>query len=466
MADTTPSTPYGAPYFSSVKADNIDPESNIGSGPDAMPLKGVVKQVTGAVQSAGGNASKTMALPLIATNPRALDVIFSDVVNALDFGVTTDSADNAAGLQAAINAAVNSGKCLYIPSGVYKYTPPLVIPGPLHITGDGCLPLFGSLYQDAISDAINIPMVDPYFSGTVLRPSSNGQSAFVCSAAGISVSGDNFGVSFQTPFTGTGHMLDFQPADASNGKADMGLMGATWRNVGLYGHDGDHYMFNLVNPLYNTFDSCKAFGGGFSHLHATINGGNSLFMRTLSMVIVGGAAHGYAFSTKDNGQAMQLITMLGVQCITDSQPHDAGIAPSPPTNAQSLIHCDPNCHQFAIVAPDLETTVSSFSVFPPDSTFVDRVSGGLSTGITYAGSGSPSFAKDFLQGGAEFQCGVVAATETTGTVTFPDAYYHSTPVVNLEGYGVDAKLSAAPEWNQFSYELSAPGSFGWTAVGR
>lgn len=48
MADTTPSTPYGAPYFSSVKADNIDPQSNIGAGEDSVPLQdvaGLVKNV-------------------------------------------------------------------------------------------------------------------------------------------------------------------------------------------------------------------------------------------------------------------------------------------------------------------------------------------------------------------------------------------------------------------------------------
>lgn len=435
-------------------------------GNDGKTLKDVFETADGAVQTQGGDASKTVALPLNATNSRALNVIFSDVVNALDFGVSSDAADNTTNLQAAVNAAVGSGKRLYIPSGVYKYTPPLNILGPLHIMGDGCQSLFGSLYQDAISNAINIPMVDPYFSGTVLRPSSNGKSAFVCSDAGVSVSGDNFGVSFQTPFVNTGHFLDYQPANASNGKADMGLMGGVWRNVGLYGHDGDHYMFNLVNPLYNTFDSCKAFGGGFSHLHATVNGGNSAFFRCLSMVIVGGSAHGYMFSTKDNGQAMQLITMIGVQCITDGQPASTGIAPSAPTSAQSLLHCDVNCHQFGIVAPDFESTVGSFSVLPIDSTYIDRVSAGFGTGIAYAGNKNPSFGKDYLQGGVEIQSGVINATETTGTFTFPDVYYHSTPVVTLQGYGIDARLTAAPEWNQFSYKVSAAGSFAWTAIGR
>lgn len=48
MADATPSTPYGSPYFSSVKADNIDPQSNIGEGSNAVPLSNVADMVTGA----------------------------------------------------------------------------------------------------------------------------------------------------------------------------------------------------------------------------------------------------------------------------------------------------------------------------------------------------------------------------------------------------------------------------------
>lgn len=46
MADATPSTPYGSPYFSSVKADNIDPQSNIGAGNGAVSLGDVSKLVS------------------------------------------------------------------------------------------------------------------------------------------------------------------------------------------------------------------------------------------------------------------------------------------------------------------------------------------------------------------------------------------------------------------------------------
>lgn len=47
MADATPSTPYGTPYFSSVKADTIDPQSNIGAGDNAVSLSEVTDMVTG-----------------------------------------------------------------------------------------------------------------------------------------------------------------------------------------------------------------------------------------------------------------------------------------------------------------------------------------------------------------------------------------------------------------------------------
>ncbi|MCP1235972.1 glycoside hydrolase family 55 protein [Gluconobacter kondonii] len=403
---------------------------------------------------------------------RSLQDRFDDCINALDYGADSSADDNAQAFQQAIARAEATGKELYIPAGIYKYTPPLNFTAPVNIRGAGCAPLFGPLTAANGRNAINIPMDAPYFSGTVLMPASNGKSAFSCTGAGYAVSGRDFGVTFQVPFKNTGHMLDFQPVNSPSYANDIGLMGARWHNVGLYGHDGDHYMFNITNMLYNTFDSCSAFGGGFINSYtSTWQCGNSLFSRNTNMLIVGGAASGYKFSAVSNGNAsQQLNTLIACQCNSDSQPFADGITPSAPVKAQSLIDCDENCHQFAIISPDMESLVGASSTLPHDMTFVDLASLEMAGAFRFAGSTNPQRVRDFFQGGMNMQNGTVVSSETTGTVSFSFPFYNlpigDTPTVILTGVGINAKLSSAPEWNQFSYTLDAPGTFNWVAIGR
>lgn len=73
MADTTPSTPYGSPYFSSVKADNIDPQSNIGAGDTSVPLSDVADVVT-SIGKPNGVATLDQDSQLILHGKSALGV--------------------------------------------------------------------------------------------------------------------------------------------------------------------------------------------------------------------------------------------------------------------------------------------------------------------------------------------------------------------------------------------------------
>lgn len=73
MADTTPSTPYGSPYFSSVKADNIDPQSNIGAGDTSVPLSDVADAVT-SIGKPNGIATLDQDSQLILHGKSALGV--------------------------------------------------------------------------------------------------------------------------------------------------------------------------------------------------------------------------------------------------------------------------------------------------------------------------------------------------------------------------------------------------------
>jgi hypothetical protein len=76
----------------------------------------------------------------IATDPEATkDVLGMDMINVMDYGATGDGvADDTAEIQAAITAASNGLKALYLPPGTYKITAELVISGyGLEIVGAG-----------------------------------------------------------------------------------------------------------------------------------------------------------------------------------------------------------------------------------------------------------------------------------------------------------------------------------------
>lgn len=63
-------------------------------------------------------------------------MITGSPVNALDFGVTTASANNSAEFQAAIDYCIANNRALYIPGGEYKITASLNLNGGIRIYGD------------------------------------------------------------------------------------------------------------------------------------------------------------------------------------------------------------------------------------------------------------------------------------------------------------------------------------------
>lgn len=431
--------------------------------PDATPVGtdgttlGSLKTET--VKTDGGDVSNTVATAAGGNTARALKSIFGDRINALDYGVSTDSSDNAIALQAAIDAAIAKGVTLYIPSGHYKFTPPLIISSHLHIQGDSCLPIWGDYFED--SNSTNIPTVAPYFNGTVLSAVSNGKSIFVDTATTqICFSGSDFACTFQTPFSNTGHMVD------SSSTSKIGLQGAMWRNVGLFGHDGDHYMFNLTNILYCRFENTTSYGGGLVSSRTTIyNGGcgNSVWERTLSILAVKGSADCYHFDATGDGLSQQYNAFIGVQGMTyDASKSFPGLTP-PAT--QNMFYCGPNCNSFSFLNPDFEAhSGSGETILPSGYTFLDRTAGSLAN-LTWHGGAYPAISPDYLQKGSAIQSGTFTATATTGTLDFPSAFTNAVPAIIISGRGITASVTGTPSASGFQYSLSAAGTFDWIAHG-
>lgn len=403
---------------------------------------------------------KLAALGMSPELAKAIGKNLYNTVSAVDYGVSAASPDNTIALQAAIDAAIAAKTTLHIPAGLYKFTPPLNISGALTIVGDGCIPLWGNYATD--SNSTNLPTVAPYFSGTVLSAVSNGNSIFVDTCAGqLCFSGRDFACTFQTPFVGTGHMLD------SSSATKIGLQGTFWQNVGLFGHDGDHYMFNLTNILYNTFQNITSYGGGQTKSITTINNGgcgNSVWQRTLSILMCKGSAHCYEFGAPGGGLSQQYNLFMGIQGMT----YDAtGSFPTTtPPSGQNMFESLAGCNDFSFINPDLENHAGQgLSRVPTNTTFIDRSAGAL-VNLTWLGGISPVDSPDYMQRGSEFQSGIHTATSTTGTVTFNSPFPYENPKVVLTGVGgVTANLSANPTTSYFNFTLSEPGTFCWMAHG-
>ena len=127
-------------------------------------------------------------LPFTATGTTTANDLadrFSSSFNVKDFSAAGNgSADDTSALQNAINAAVSSGKALYIPNGKYAYAPPLTINGNLTIIGESLT----SNWAGGVS-SINVPTGSPPLLGAVLFPIANGQNA-------VSISGDSLQVAY------------------------------------------------------------------------------------------------------------------------------------------------------------------------------------------------------------------------------------------------------------------------------
>jgi hypothetical protein len=275
-----------------------------------------------------------------------------NAINILSYGVSTSSSDNATGLQNAINAAVSTGVPLYIPaaSSCYKYTAPLTISGNLTIVGD--------YVSGNWNSGINVPLGTPPLLGSVLCPSSNGSDAIDISGTSLQVNISNLGILFQNVFSGTGDGIHYIPSGTT-----QGLTNASWQNVMVYGHDGNHYAFNLQNPIYGSFLQTASFGGGGWNLMGSsggLNFGNATFVQPYVQVIVGGSANGYTI-TASSSQKLNLLTFIRPQSIVNNI---SGVSPSGnlPTSAQSIWSMDANVRNVRTISPDFETNVgSSFS---------------------------------------------------------------------------------------------------------
>jgi hypothetical protein len=172
-----------------------------------------------------------------------------------------NTTDDTNALQAIINYC-QTNKCkMYIPKGYYKITDTLIIDNNITIWGEGCNELFGNINSNWYS--INIPTISPYLEGSVIVQTTNGKDAMKIQGTTPVVNLKDFGVLFPDSLASTGHGINATPNELADhiGSYNNGVFSCLWENIKVYGHDGNHYAFVLINTLYDTFNNLRWYGG-------------------------------------------------------------------------------------------------------------------------------------------------------------------------------------------------------------
>lgn len=265
----------------------------------------------------------------------------------------TGAADSTAAIQAIINAAP-AGSTVFVPTGTYRLTAPLVFSKSLSFVGAGAVDIWGGL-----ATGFDWPGVSPYLGGTVFLVTAAATNAINITGAGVTVNLENFGIRFadSIKYVNTGHGVFVLPPTNSTAY-DHGVVGAQWRNVKVFGHDGNHVAFNLTNPLLCQFDHLRSYGGGVMKLiNNSVSGayGNLLINDLYGDVFVGGSAHGIEVVATSGG--LNLVQFNRPQVIVEAG--GAARGATDPTSAQKMFNAPGTVlTHYSIVAPDFESSMS------------------------------------------------------------------------------------------------------------
>ena len=277
------------------------------------------------------------------------------------------------------------------------------------------------------------------YNGTwIVTASKRGQIQFACTATGALTTAGTF------TYNMIGH--------------DHGVMYSKWKDIIVFGHDGNHYGFNIVNAMQCTFDHLASFGGGnISFVTDSFAGnyGNSVFVHPYNDLYVSGTAHGYYLSGRANGSNgyNNLFSFVRPQCNIDNITGSSKFAEISGVNVdvskQWAFYGSQNTGLVSISAPDFEPNAQNVQVALPNGAFtlsLDGIPGKLANSGGYfpvmrAQQGNATLGNDLRIAGATStataaaganagtsppapvtsNCGDVSGSVTFGTGTTPAA---------------------------------------------
>jgi len=281
-----------------------------------------------------------------------------------EWGAAADGVtDDTSAVQQAIDATPQGGT-VFLPFGRYLITRPLRVSRDVRVLGDGAFPAWGKVATDW--NSINLPTAAPWLTGTVIVQSTPGTNAIELSGSGRTQHIDGLGILFEGEhrFRDTGHGIVALPDELGDGY-DNGLSGASWSNVVVVGHDGDHYAFHITNGLYNDFRAIQGFGGGILCLvnNSSVDGhyGNTNVSSLYGQVFLEGTADGIRL--QGDSKTLNLLSFIRPQVtVNDMSESFPGLPPA--TADQQMLRSVGHVCNVSMLQFDFETGIGS-TISPP-----------------------------------------------------------------------------------------------------
>lgn len=234
-----------------------------------------------------------------------------------EYGAVGDgTTDDTGAIQDAIDACDEGGTVLLGPKA-YLLTDTPSIDKNITLRGMGVYNVNRSVNSGINFDS---PAVTPFLRGSVLLQSGAAKNGLDIPAAAKSVHLLDFGIRFADAIrhVNTGHGVYARPTATYLSGHDHGLMQSIWKNVHVFGVDGNHYGFNCLNQVHNQWDFLRSYGGGGFLVECDSyagNYGNLVASHLFAALYQDGSAYGMRFIGRASGAAgyLNLITLIRPQ---------------------------------------------------------------------------------------------------------------------------------------------------------
>jgi len=271
-------------------------------------------------------------------------------------------ATDTANLQGALNATP-AGGWLQIPCGTYQTSAALVIANPIKVSGCG---VGENMTGEGLTDA---PWTAPFLYGTVIVQNTAATDVIDITGTLLSVHLSDFGLMFAPSiiFANTGHGINAQAALVSGQTwHQISTAKSNWRDISVFGTDGNHYAYRLVNFALLDSQRLRGYGGGIAQFvqdDPTVNGGNGHHSGFYGVVFVAGSAHAYSFVGAGSGSFGLLNLMKFDRPQANFENFNAHFGTTAPTASQKLLSLTNSnfIRDILIEAPDFEADISGVS---------------------------------------------------------------------------------------------------------
>lgn len=288
--------------------------TSFGSGYTAAPTTATVGNGTATCTGTPVITTNIFPLPVVttATYVNATTITLGVAATYSGTGVKfTIGTNDTTVIQSAITQAQANAGAVYIPAGLYLITG-LTISAQVAVFGDSASGVWGN-----VSGAgANIPTVSPYLQGSVLLMAAPNTDAISATVVGNGMRLSNFGILFDPTIAlwQTGHGINAN----ANGQSQYGQISGYWDNLLVWGTDGNHYSFRLVNPLYFTSIGISSFSGGGIHVGNASSpqpAGNATFVQPYCALYGGGSSSAISVTTDSGASYNNLLTWIRPQGI-------------------------------------------------------------------------------------------------------------------------------------------------------